>query len=131
MVVSFHIGRMLLAKMGTDITWLTTVGAAGVDLFFVVSGFIMFYTTAEGGFSTADFLWRRVVRVVPLYWIILLSYGALILVVPHRDPVGGLNYAAAFAFLPTFNPAHMIYPPVDQGWTLAYEAFFYVALAAA
>ena len=44
------------------------IGAKGVDLFFVISGFIMYVTTANTQQSTLQFWWRRIKRVVPLYW---------------------------------------------------------------
>ncbi len=48
-------------------------GGFGVDVFFVISGFIMIYSNV-GSFgkwsSVANFLMRRVIRIVPLYWIV-------------------------------------------------------------
>ncbi len=61
---------------------LTRFGAAGVDIFFVLSGFLMLYTNApqfgkDGAWRI--FLLRRVVRIVPLYWlctlIVILAYA--------------------------------------------------------
>jgi hypothetical protein len=45
LVIITHIGRSVLLKVGTDVTYVTALGSAGVDLFFVVSGFIMVHTT--------------------------------------------------------------------------------------
>ncbi|MBP0593331.1 acyltransferase family protein [Paraburkholderia sp. LEh10] len=45
------------------------VGASGVDIFFVISGFIMYCTRAEsvaGAAAAANFLWRSAVRILPL-----------------------------------------------------------------
>jgi exopolysaccharide production protein ExoZ len=134
MVVVFHVGRMLLFKTGVDVTLFTTAGAAGVDLFFVVSGFIMIYTTGRRDFSPSDFLYRRLVRVAPLYWLMTLLYGAVALAVPagfFSYQLDVFNFAAAFAFIPSYNSKGGIFPPLTQGWTLVYEMFFYVALAAA
>ena len=134
MVVLFHIGRMLLYKTGADITRFTCAGAAGVDLFFVVSGFIMVYTTTDRDFSLSAFLYRRVIRVVPLYWLMTLLVAGLALSAPaglfayHLDRI---NFAAAFVFFPTYDAKGEIFPPLTQGWTLVYEMFFYFALAAA
>ena len=62
-VVAFHTGRA------------TILGQAGVDVFFVISGFIMWMVTAEP-VGPAQFLWHRVVRIVPLYWIATLIMAA-------------------------------------------------------
>src|SRR4051794_23602479 len=45
-------------------------GAAGVDLFFVISGFIMFYIAAEKQPAPSKFLTARLLRVIPLYWLV-------------------------------------------------------------
>lgn len=132
MVMIFHVGLFLEVKTGTDITRLTQAGAAGVDLFFVVSGFIMIYTTAQRDFSASDFLYRRVVRIVPLYWLM-----TLVFVIGHLAAPSGLsnyqfssfNFVAALAFVPSYNFRNEIFPPLAQGWTLVYEMFFYLVLA--
>lgn len=61
--------------------WLTTVGAAGVDLFFVISGFIMVWTTFPQGrppLRPATFLYRRVTRIYPIYWLTCAAMLALV-----------------------------------------------------
>src|ERR1041384_6244035 len=67
---AFHIGH-----------WINTdVGAVGVDLFFVISGFIMSYTARRGGLREArDFMVRRLVRIYPLYWACSLIMIAVLL----------------------------------------------------
>jgi exopolysaccharide production protein ExoZ len=47
------------------LTWVG-LGRAGVDLFFVISGFIMVYTTEREAPSAAQFALRRLIRIVPL-----------------------------------------------------------------
>src|SRR5438309_11551486 len=51
-------------------------GASGVDLFFVISGFIMMVST-DRGVSPGTFLQNRIIRVVPLYWCATLLIVAL------------------------------------------------------
>ena len=43
-------------------------GISGVDVFFVISGFVMMMTTAGKSITPMDFITRRFIRVVPLYW---------------------------------------------------------------
>jgi peptidoglycan/LPS O-acetylase OafA/YrhL len=48
-----------------------TIGGMGVDLFFVISGFIMAYLAAKNPKQTLrEFFWRRITRIVPLYWLV-------------------------------------------------------------
>ena len=134
MVVMFHIGLLLKGKTGTDITPFTTIGAAGVDLFFIVSGFIVVYTTALRDFSARKFLYRRAVRVIPLYWLMTLLFGVLTVIIPpglFSYRLGLTNFLTAFIFIPSYNFKGEIAPPLNQGWTLAYEMFFYVTLTIA
>jgi exopolysaccharide production protein ExoZ len=109
-------------------------GAAGVDLFFVISGFIMVYVS-ESLFgrrgSPVKFFVRRVVRIVPLYWILT----AVTLIGWHgfRLPpnITWLNVASSFLFIPTTHPNGATEPLLSVGWTLNYEMLFYAVFAAA
>lgn len=64
---------------------LSIVGASGVDLFFVISGFIMAYITCaqRGPHAILPFLKRRLVRIVPLYWFFTLIMAGLLLFFPN------------------------------------------------
>lgn len=111
---------------------------AGVDLFFVISGFIMVHT-AGGLFgrphARATFLRRRLVRIVPLYWLVTIVFLALLAIATLKggDPFpSGAAVLAAFAFLPFDTHADgRLFPIYDLGWTLNYEMFFYALLAVA
>jgi exopolysaccharide production protein ExoZ len=105
-------------------TWThTIIGAAGVDLFFVISGFVMVHVSVREN-RPFLFLRRRLIRLVPLYWLLTLLAALLsqasprntilsLLFWPHADGAGGEN------------------PIIWQGWSLEYEMFFYVLFAAA
>jgi len=98
------------------------VGAAGVDIFFVISGFIM-WTVTERSTTPGTFIAHRLLRVAPLYWGATLI--AAILVQPDLA-----RFAAAVLFVPWRAPDGGIWPVLIQGWTLQYEMFFYVLFAA-
>jgi peptidoglycan/LPS O-acetylase OafA/YrhL len=124
-VVIAHAGLDLnyFARLSPEsaVRW-TERGNAGVDLFFVISGFIMVYISAEH-FGTRgaplNFLARRIIRIVPLYWIITTAYIAA-----TRYPV---DYAlSSYFFIPAARPNGALLPVVVQGWTLNFEMFFYV-----
>lgn len=109
------------------------VGAAGVDIFFVISGFIMWITTANQKITPGQFLYRRAVRIVPLYWIVTLLTALGIALKPafFFDHDASLsNLVGSLLFLPNAKDNAM-HPVVIQGWTLSYEMFFYAVFAAA
>ena len=58
------------------------MGEFGVALFFVISGYIMVAITGEGRFSAAQFLKRRAIRIVPLYWMATTLAALLALILP-------------------------------------------------
>jgi exopolysaccharide production protein ExoZ len=106
---------------------LVLLGASGVDIFFVISGFIMYYTNRHRfGRKDApvDFLGRRIIRIVPLYWlctiaVVLLQIGGLY---AHKK-ITGTTLGLSLLFLPNANIVHGV------GWTLNYEMYFYAILA--
>ncbi|TPJ74070.1 acyltransferase [Mesorhizobium sp. B2-7-1] len=104
------------------------VGAAGVDVFFVISGFIMWVTTAGRPANPWRFMGRRITRIVPLYWIVTLLTAAGILLKPqffygHFFSVP--NFVGSLFFLPVLQEG-ALHPIVIQGWTLCYEMMFYL-----
>ncbi len=104
------------------------IGGFGVDLFFVISGFLMVCVTqnqAQSWRASANFLARRGLRVVPVYWtvtlICVLNASLLISV-----PVNTWQIICSFLFLPTPIKDDLLFPVVLQGWTLLYEMYFYL-----
>lgn len=100
-------------------------GGSGVDIFFVISGFIMVYTVSAKPVGGARFFALRIIRVVPLYWIctlamVGLTYAGLFKTV-HWSPV---TLAKSLAFIP-YGP----FPVLAPGWTLNFEMFFYALFA--
>ncbi|ATQ69366.1 MULTISPECIES: acyltransferase family protein [Methylosinus] len=109
-------------------------GAAGVDLFFVISGFIMVAITARRPLPPRQFLLRRAIRVVPLYWLVTLAILAVALIAPGamlHNLVTFDHVTLSLLFIPHFNPLEGNYTPFFKlGWTLNYEVYFYLAFAA-
>ena len=111
-------------------------GAVGVDLFFVISGFVM--TISSGRLlarphPTRVFLWRRVLRVVPLYWLLTAVKLMLFAVLPRFETAAQRpslwNAASSFLFIPSVNGLGEIRPVITLGWTLNFEMMFYVLFA--
>jgi exopolysaccharide production protein ExoZ len=110
-------------------------GECGVDLFFVISGFIMWATVSRSAVSSGSFYVRRIVRIVPLYWTLTLLAAAVSVEAPWalKSTKFSLSHViASLAFLPWPNPASLgeggeaMTPVIAPGWTLNYEMMFYL-----
>lgn len=111
-------------------------GLFGVDIFFVVSGFVMMHIIfgqPPGGASAARFIGERAVRVVPLYWLTTLlsvAIGVLAPALKHKHAFSAPYVLRSLLFTPSINPATGAPEPVlGLGWTLNYEMFFYAIIA--
>lgn len=128
MVVVFHLGAPL-SRLGLSAPWPQS-GAAGVDIFFVLSGFLMLVTTRGRDGYTPTFYIKRLVRIVPLYWIVTTASLALLLAAPQLVKSGradAWHILASYLFLPARHPVlGTLEPLVVPGWTLNYEMFFYL-----
>ena len=111
--------------------------AAGVDVFFVISGFIIVHAAAPhaaGARGIRRFLAHRIARVVPLYWLVTGLYLAVGLAVPALlsgagGPPDAGAVAAAFLFWPAARPDGSVQPVYGLGWTLNCEMAFYALFA--
>jgi exopolysaccharide production protein ExoZ len=109
-----------------------TLGRHGVEIFFLISGFIMTVTSYKefmrpNAFS--GFLWRRIIRIVPLYWLITALVVAQLIWQGHAP--NPLEIIKSLAFIPYENAPGVFQPLLRRGWTLNYEMFFYVLFAIA
>jgi peptidoglycan/LPS O-acetylase OafA/YrhL len=71
------------------------IGGAGVDLFFVISGFVMVYASErlfQRDRGSLIFITHRIIRIVPLYWLVTTLY----LIVSFALPDFAKNYPLAF-----------------------------------
>lgn len=140
LVMLFHYRFYLRSQVenGTTI-WdaLFGWGIIGVDIFFIISGFIMVYTTqnyTQSLFSTKRFLINRVIRIFPMYYVgLLITFllsGAMS-TFHYPEKVQNLLSALTFTVYKTDITPHYI----DDGgmynirWTLNYEVYFYIAFS--
>jgi peptidoglycan/LPS O-acetylase OafA/YrhL len=116
-----------------------TVGDAGVDLFFVISGFIILYVHRyDFGQSGAPpkFIVKRLLRVVPIYWFLTTIAVGILIFAPQlfRTHYSGIHLPwiiGSYLFLPVAPPGGIVSPVIGVGWTLNYEMFFYAVFAGA
>jgi exopolysaccharide production protein ExoZ len=124
-----------LRIVGGDGTNYWYFGTFGVDIFFVISGFIMVSTTdASAPNSRAGwlFLRKRLIRVVPLYWFFTTLKLLILLVSPSASlksfPTAE-NIFESYFFIPFKGEDGSFWPVLSVGWTLNFEMFFYLAFA--
>jgi exopolysaccharide production protein ExoZ len=114
-----------------------TGGGVGVDIFFVISGFVMVVSsrklmTQPGGWLV--FAKRRLIRIVPLYWLATTLKIAALLAIPAAILHAKLAFyqvATSYLFFPARNAEGALDPLVGVGWTLNYEMFFYTVFTLA
>lgn len=108
-------------------------GVSGVDLFFVISGFIMVWVAGDlpaRTASAAEFFFARILRIYPVWWLFagamalyfFLAYG-----VPwDADVIGrqGLSGTEHLIKSMLLIP-HDAFPVLQLGWTLVHEIYFY------
>ena len=106
-------------------------GAFGVDLFFVISGFVMAYSSRHlfaREHAPCEFILRRCARIVPTYW--LVTTFVLYLSIKARTDLSWQHTAASYLFIPYPRPSDgAMLPLLLLGWTLNYEIFFYGVFA--
>ena len=103
------------------------IGYFGVDLFFIISGFIMCNTTWNKEVTFSKFMSARITRILPLYWLITCAALAVFIVAPGMVNAGGGVTSVWASYLLAPNGARYL---VDNGWTLRYEFFFYLIFGA-
>jgi exopolysaccharide production protein ExoZ len=142
LVVVMHITQAISIHItGTGPSHYWGAGSAGVDIFFVISGFVMAMSTASlpaAGPARLSAAWvfmrRRLLRIAPLYWFYTLLKVALLLAMPAlaaRSSVEPGHLAASLFFIPAMSPWGLVQPTLPVGWTLNFEMLFYAVFAAA
>jgi exopolysaccharide production protein ExoZ len=122
-VVYFH----TTSEAGLKLDW--AVGSRGVDVFFVISGFIIAYI---GTTKPEQFFRRRLIRVVPFYWAATLFVFAIAAIVPQflRSTSANVPHlVTSLLFIPHESVTGEMQPTLVLGWSLNFEMFFYVLFA--
>lgn len=93
-----------------------------MDIFFVISGLVIYLSTRDKPIAPGQFLLNRVLRIVPAYWFYTLLMALLLLVasrwMPHQV-FDGQHLLLSLLFIPAENPGgYGLYPTLNVGWTL-------------
>ncbi|WP_207511395.1 acyltransferase family protein [Longitalea luteola] len=122
LVVLLHIA-IKGAQYGNDALKGFTIGEAGVDLFFIISGYIMCVSTIGRQLNFGQFMLHRVRRIIPLYWLTT-TLGLLIFFYKPEiiNTSGGeTSIWASYTLVP--NGKRYLN---SNGWTLSYEFLYYI-----
>lgn len=108
-------------------------GVIGVDIFFVLSGFIMYYSVQNNTKGGVSFFIDRFFRIFPVYWVMTLLLVISALILPsnsYNTFYTGDSLLKSLALIPNENPnGYGYFPFLYVGWTLTYEMFFYSVLS--
>lgn len=134
MVVYVHAMSTYAEKIGpiSAATGKYGLGELGVKLFFCISGFIIYQSAKSldaGWVSVSYFIRRRLIRIVPLYWLATLIYSAKLAFQGSAPEWSEL--LKSLLFWPYANDVGLMRPVLGVGWTLNYEMFFYFILGVA
>jgi len=131
MVVYYHIFSNRVAEH-----WAAgrNIGLSGVDIFFIISGFIMWTSTSQQRGGQFAFLKRRVFRVYPMWWMALTIWILMRFVIPdrlHNADVTASSVICSYLLFPHFHNVFMgrVWPILVPGWTLQLEIFFYAVFS--
>lgn len=113
--------------------WFVAIGPSGVDIFFVISGFIIYHVSRRSAARAAavgrgralyEFAMKRVIRIYPLYWVVFASASVMMIWLPPastflKKPQAELIFL--IDSIPNFR--------VQAAWTLTFEVYFYAVTA--
>lgn len=103
----------------------------GVDVFFIISGFVIALVLRK---SNNYFLLRRIIRILPLYWLLTIFIFISKTQFPFLFSFNEITYVdliKSLFFIPIYSEIEnkILYPIIMVGWTLNYEIFFYFIVA--
>lgn len=108
-----------------------TIGNVGVDLFFVLSGYLIYGSLISRPQAFMHFMSRRITRIYPAFFVVFVFYVALSFIFPAQSKIpasaitGILYLVANLLLLPGLFP---IEPLITVAWSLSYEMFYYIAI---
>lgn len=131
--------QLLRAIAAVSVVYLHTFtaplrGSFGLDLFFVISGFVMCMIIERSNPTPFAFFMNRLTRIVPLYWALTTAVLIIASVAPHLmgTTIANFdNYLKSLLFIPHFRQDGQLFPVLMPGWTLNFEMLFYFLICTA
>lgn len=134
LVVCAHVPSYVRDRAHVDAPVIPT-GQLGVTVFFAISGLVAVLTTqGRTGQGAGHFARNRLVRILPLAWLVLTTKLVVGLVAPgtlERFEADGWYVVASYLFLPATGPDGIVQPLYTVMWTLSFELFFYAVVTLA
>ena len=135
LVVLTHGVMSLNHSLGSRVFGDFPQGGRGVDIFLVISGFIMVYITKNRQMTPLRFAFERLTRIVPLYWIFTMLMMLVVALVPGLVNAQQLEFwhtLSSYLFVPSPHPDGGAFQPLLRvGWTLNIEMLFYLMIVLA
>ncbi|MBM7846421.1 acyltransferase family protein [Herpetosiphon giganteus] len=107
------------------------VGNTGVDLFFVLSGYLIYASLMKRQQAYGSFIGRRIRRIYPTFFVIFMAYLGLSIIFPAESKIPSGIAAATLYFIQNllFLPGMLpIEPMITVAWSLSYEVFYYLIM---
>jgi exopolysaccharide production protein ExoZ len=134
MIVLYHTELQIMRLTDGQHVHSLGFGAAGTDLFFAIGGFILVYTSYNRKDTFGAFLYRRIMRIAPLYWLFTFLMLVVLLAAPGHlltTKVEPWHFLLSLAFIPYPHPVLGIDRPfLFPGWVLNHFVFFYLLFGA-
>lgn len=124
-----RLGADSLTFKASDFLW--SIGHTGVDLFFVLSGYLIYGAVINKQLNYLKFMKRRVARIYPTFLAVLAVYLILSFLLPSESKLPGDPLDAAIYILQNILLLPGIFsiePIITVAWSLSYEFFFYLFL---
>jgi exopolysaccharide production protein ExoZ len=108
-----------------------TIGNTGVDLFFVLSGYLIYGSLISRPLNLKRFMFRRIIRIYPAFIAVFVVYLALSFALPSMSKIpkttlqGSIYLIQNFLLFPGLFP---IAPMIIVAWSLSYEMFYYLVM---
>lgn len=125
LVLFSHVIHKIIQKNFENISSFD-IGASGVDLFFIISGFIMCFTCEGKNVTFTNFIKNRIIRIIPLYWILTTAALFIFLIKPELINSSGGNTSIIDSYFLLPSGEKFL---IQNGWTLSYEFYFYFIFA--
>lgn len=131
MVVFHHCSQLIYSDKLSNpiISAFYLYGSIGVDIFFIISGFVIYISASGKNVTPTTFAMHRLARIAPAYWLFTLITAGFLLFSPHfvlLTQVEPLFLLKSLFFIPAQNPSGIgPFPLITMGWTLNLEMAFY------
>lgn len=104
----------------------------GVDIFFVISGYVIYSSYQRRKKSSLEFIADRIIRIAPMYWITTMMFVIILSINFSLYPISDLSFFSiikSLMFIPAYNLEGIYLPVHSVGWSLNIEMMFYAVFA--